>query len=239
MSTDNQGRPGERPERPDAPRDDAPRAIDEGLFTIDPLESDGAHAAVIGEHIAETLDVRDPHAHGFGRITGVLEAAGAVVVLLLALGVTVAVVARNLGYAITGVIELGALSLVLITFLGFPSLALRDGHVKVEILDVFVRPSAAKIIDAFSLLLQIVIAAALLWVTFDLMTTDLARGTTFGGDLKLQRSLVAIVCFIGALTGLGALVVRFVRGRRGETISGGPAVAQGAGDAARASGEEN
>lgn len=236
MSTRHPDHPGDHPERRPG---DAPRNIDEGLFTVDPLETDGAHAAVVEEHIAETLDERDPHAHGFGRVTGALEAAGAVVVLLLALGVTVSVVARNLGYAITGVIELGALSLVLITFLGFPSLALRDGHVKVEILDVFLKPRAAKAVDVFSLALQVIISAALLWVTLDLMTTDLARGTTFGGDLKLPRSLVAIVCFIGALTGFGALVLRAVRHRRGELPERQSVVAPAAGDAGRTNGEES
>ena len=216
MSTHHPDRPGERGAHPARRSESERHAIDDGLFAIDPLESDGAHAADIGEHIAETRDERDPHAHGFGRVTNVLEGIGAVIVLLLALGVTVSVVARNLGYAITGVIELGALSLVLITFLGFPALALRDGHVKVEILDIFLKPRAARIVDVFSLVLQVLIAAALLWVTFDLMTSDLARGTTFGGDLKLPRSLVAIVCFAGALTGLGALIVRTKRHGRGE-----------------------
>ena len=128
----------------------------------------------------------------------VLEWLGALVVIVLSVAITAGVVARFFGTGIFGVVELSALSMVVMVLLGSGALAARDGHVKLELLDTVLKPRQLKAVNILSDVVQIVVTALLTWAMFSLFLNDLDRGTTVAGDVQFPRVVLAataMVCF--------------------------------------------
>ncbi|NNG18986.1 TRAP transporter small permease [Naumannella sp. ID2617S] len=133
----------------------------------------------------------------------VLEFLGGLVVLALMLGVTTAVVLRIFGHGLTGVVELGALSMLFVVLLGAPALAARDEHVRLELVDFFTGPKVLRVLQHFGSMVQLVVTGLLIAAMWQVLQADLRRGTTIGGDLRIERWLISGF----AITGLVALAL--------------------------------
>ena len=144
-------------------------------------------------------------------MVGATDLLAGLVVGVLMLGVTVAVVARAAGVAMLGVIELGGISLVAVTLLAAAGLANRDGHVQLELVDLFTPPRTTRIVMVFSLVVQIAVTLVLLYASAVLLSEDLVRGTTMGGELRLPRAWIGVVLPVGTAVLLLVLVRRLLR----------------------------
>lgn len=147
---------------------------------------------------------------------GISDGLARSVLILLMLGVTAAVILRMFGIAATGVIELGGLSLLFITFLAAPHVTARDGNVKLELIDSLLSKRTLNLVDIVSVLVQITVAALLLWASAELTLNDMERGTSIGGELRLPRWLVGMVVPVGS-----ALILVQLMRRLAAFISGG------------------
>ncbi|OYO14310.1 hypothetical protein CGZ94_06715 [Enemella evansiae] len=146
----------------------------------------------------------------------ILEGLGGLVVLALALGVTGAVLLRLFGRSTTGVVELGALSMLFLVLLGAPALAARDQHVRLELLDFFVGRRVLRVLDHFGSLVQLVVTGLLIAAVWQVLQTDLTRGTTIGGELRLDRWWVSGSALVGLIALALGICYRWVLSVRGE-----------------------
>jgi TRAP-type C4-dicarboxylate transport system permease small subunit len=140
--------------------------------------------------------------------------AGLVVVLLM-IGVSASVGLRLFGIAVTGVIELGGLSLLFLTFLAAPHVAARDDNVKVEVIDSVLSSRSRRFVDVLASLVQIGVMGVLVWASAQLVLVDIQRGTTTGGDLRLSRWMVGLVVPIASALVLVQQVRRLVHVLKG------------------------
>lgn len=150
------------------------------------------------EHL-ENLDVEDVDDSEVWLLARIPEWLGAVVVVALTLAVTYAVVMRALGHGVTGVVEGAGLAMVIIVLLGMSALALRNGHVRIELIDPLLDSAGLKVVNLVSTAVQMVVAAVLVYAMFETFSTDLARGTTIGTQVPYPRMYVsglATVCFV-------------------------------------------
>lgn len=154
-----------------------------------------------GEEVVEeleTMEIEESSDKSVWIPALILEWLGALVVIVLSVAITAGVVARFFGTGIFGVVELSAMSMVVMVLLGGAALAARDGHVKLELLDTVLRPRQLKAVNVLSDVVQIVVTAVLTWAMFSLFLNDLDRGTTVAGDVQFPRVVLAglaTVCF--------------------------------------------
>lgn len=116
-----------------------------------------------------------------------VEWAGALVILALMFGVTYGVVMRTAGRGVLGLLELAAVAVLVIALFGAPSLTYRDENVRLEIIDMFASPRVLKVLNIVSDLFQLVVVAVIVYAAVTLFMTDLERGTTMTGELRLKR----------------------------------------------------
>jgi TRAP-type C4-dicarboxylate transport system permease small subunit len=125
------------------------------------------------------------------------EIAGALVVLALVVGVTAGVVLRASGNGVLGLVELAGISVLVMVVLGTSSLAYRDEHVRLELLDVVAGQKVARALDVFVDVVQLAVVAVVAYALQDLFRSDLSTGTTTGGELGLARSWVSGTATVG------------------------------------------
>lgn len=135
-----------------------------------------------------------------------IEWAGAVLVLLLMVGVTYGVIMRTAGRGVLGLLELAAVSVLLITLLGAPGLTYRDENVRLEIIDMFAGPRVLKVLNIISDVFQLLVVGVIVYAAVNLFQTDLDRGTTLSGELRIRRFWVTGVIALGfAMVGVALI----------------------------------
>ncbi|MGJ3509883.1 TRAP transporter small permease [Enemella sp. A6] len=139
-----------------------------------------------------------------------LEYLGGFVVLGMALLITASVVMRAMGYGLTGVIELSSVAMLFLVLLGAPALANRDEHVRLELIDMVAKDNHLRLLSIFGALVQLVVIGFLLYATWMLFQTDLARGTTVAGELRMPRFYVTAGAMVGFLALAIGVVVRML-----------------------------
>ena len=140
------------------------------------------------------------------------ELLAALVVLCLVVGVTIGVVLRVAGEGVLGLVELASLSMLLIVVLGAASLSDLDEHVRLELIDAVAGQSLLRFLDFLGGVIQLVVVGVVVYALQDLFRSDLATGTTTGGELDLKRSWLSGSATVGfALVGL-VLVRQLIRG---------------------------
>lgn len=167
---------------------------DSGPAEVD--ESAPAGSAVVEE--LEALEVEESSDRKVWLLALIPEWLGALVLIALTLGVTYNVVARFIGHGITGVVELAGVSMIVMVLLGMSALAMRDGHVRLELIDPLLKPTSLKVVNITSVVVQLVVGAVLTYAMYETFSTDLKRGTTIAGDVQMPRMYIsglAMVCF--------------------------------------------
>lgn len=156
-----------------------------------------ADAAEVTSQLS-TLEVDEADDSDVWLLAKVPEWLGAAVVMGLTLLVAYGVVMRMVGHGVTGMVEIAGLSMVVIVLLGTAALAMRDGHVRIEMIDPLLKPAGLKAIKIVSLVIQMVVVAVLTYAMFQTFGKDLDRGTTLGDEVTFPRfylSGLAMVCF--------------------------------------------
>ena len=153
----------------------------------------------VTEHLS-SLDVEEADDSEVWALALVPEWLGAVVLMTLTVAITTGVVARLAGHAITGIVELAGASMVVMVILGTAAVAMRDGHVRLEIIDPLLTGKSLKGVNLFSLTVQIAVSAALSWACWSTFLKDIDRGTTLPGELAFPRmyvsGIVAVCCVV-------------------------------------------
>lgn len=127
------------------------------------------------------------------------EVVGALVVLLLAVGVAVGVVLRYAGQGVLGLIELASLSMLILVVLGAVGLSYRDEHVRLELIDLLLGEKGVSRLELFVDVVQLLVTAVVAYALWEVFRSDLLTGTTLGGELAIPRKWVsgtAVVCFL-------------------------------------------
>lgn len=156
----------------------------------------------------------------------ILEGVGGLVALALAVGVTTAVVLRLFGSAVIGMVELGAMSMLFLVLLGAPAVAARDQHVRLELLDFFVRPGVLRALDHFGSAVQLVVTGFLITAVWQVLQSDLTRGTTIGGELRLDRWWVSGFALFGLIALASGIGYRWYVTWRGTRAAAGDGAAE-------------
>lgn len=146
-----------------------------------------------------------------GVLTGITDYLAGLVLLVLAAGVTVSVFFRASGITWTGVFELAAISLVVMTMLTIASLTYRDAHVKVDLVDEIGSRRLGRAFELVASVIQIMVSATVLYATTHMLASDISQGTTFGGDLGLPRAWPGTVLPVSFALVLLVLVIFLVR----------------------------
>ncbi|GAA1721900.1 TRAP transporter small permease [Propioniferax innocua] len=169
-----------------------------------------------------TLEVEEADDSRVWTLALVPEWLGAVVLMVLTMAITVGVIARLTGHAITGIVELAGASMVVMVILGTAAVAMRDGHVRLEVIDPLLTEKSLKVVNLFSLGVQIVVSAALSWACWLTFLKDVDRGTTLPGELAFPRmyvSGVVAVCCIVLLLSLIRRLMTDVRRRHTSVLA--------------------
>ncbi|MDJ0347937.1 TRAP transporter small permease [Cryobacterium sp. PH29-G1] len=181
-------------------------------------ENDGPSqraAGFIGEAFdMNTTSIKIPGRGLLNRLAAIMEGLSGIVVLALAIVVTLGVIARSLSIPLVGAIEVAGVSLVVMTLLVAPALIFRNEHVKIELTNGLGGQRTQRVIDVIALLVQILVAAVLLYATFLLFAQDLQRGTAFLGELRLPRAMLTAVLPLSFGMMLVFLVPQLVRALR-------------------------
>lgn len=178
-----------------------------------------ATASSEGDAVAdrlESLDVEESDDTHVWLLALIPEWLGAIILIALTGTVTTAVIMRLAGKGLTGVVEIAGASMVVMVALGTSALAMRDDHVRLEILDPMLTDRSLKVVNLFSVAVQIVVSAMLAWATWLAFLKDSQRGTTLPGELAIPRmyvSGVVAICFIILLLSLIRRLVRDVNRR--------------------------
>ncbi|WP_145941913.1 TRAP transporter small permease subunit [Corynebacterium glyciniphilum] len=143
-----------------------------------------------------------------------LEYLGAVVILVLAVFIAVTVVMRFTGHGVLGAVELSALAMVLITVLVIPAATAADDNFKVEILDMFNRPTLVVIGQLIGAVVQLIVALFLTFSALELLINDWTTKTTMAGELALHRYWLSLAVFVGFAVMLHATVFYLIRSIR-------------------------
>jgi len=147
------------------------------------------------------------------------EALGALTVFILAISVTVGVILRYAGFGVLGLVELAALSMLLIVVLGAAGLSYRDEHVRLELIDAKIGEKNISRLELFVDAFQILVTAVVVFALFEVFRSDLETGTTLSGELDIARKWVsgtAMICFslVGIVLVRKAVIdIRTVRDR--------------------------
>lgn len=145
-----------------------------------------------------------------------LQGAGGILLFLLAVIVVVSVLMRVIGQGLIGVVELGAISMVVITVLVIPSVTAADENFRVEVIDFFVSQETIRRLDVMGLFLQTIVGVVLTVSAIDLFINDVVTGTTLTGELGVPRMWITLLVSLGFLAMVHALGVRLVREVRGQ-----------------------
>lgn len=145
-----------------------------------------------------------------------LQGAGGMLLLLLAAVVTFSVVLRAVGEGLVGIVELGSVSMVVITVLVIPVVTAADENFRVEVIDFFVSSETIRRLDVMGLFLQILISVFITVCAIDLFINDVVTGTTLTGELGLPRMWLTLLVSLGFLAMIHALGGRLLREIRGQ-----------------------
>lgn len=156
------------------------------------------------EHVYERTPV--------GWVVWAFDHMAAVVGFALLIGVTYGVIARAFGISVLGVVELGGFALVITTLLAAAGLVRRDGHVRVELVDYFLKPKGFKWVEAVSIVIQVVVTLIVLWATLQLAITDVERERMLSyGNEYLPRIFLSAFLPLGMAGVLVMLLARLVK----------------------------
>lgn len=147
----------------------------------------------------------------------VLEYVGGFVVLGMAVLITTSVIMRSMGHGLTGVIELSSVAMLSLVLLGSPALANRDEHVRLELIDMVARKNHLRMLSVFGGLVQLAVTGVLIYAAWMLFQTDLSRGTTVAGELRMPRYWVtggALIGFLAIAVGVVARMLHELRTHR-------------------------
>lgn len=149
-----------------------------------------------------------------------LQGVGGFLLFLLAAVVTVSVFMRAIGQGLTGIVELGAVSMVVITVLVIPAVTAADENFRVEVIDFFVGPEAIRRLDVMGLVLQAFVSIFITICAIELFINDVITRITLTGELNIPRMWLTLLVSLGFLAMVHALGVRIVReARRKEKAS--------------------
>lgn len=129
----------------------------------------------------------------------VLQGVAAAMILALSVFITASVIMRYSGNGILGAVEIAALSMVLITVLVIPATTVADENFRVELADFFLSIRSLSHLNIFNIIVQLFVSLFLAAATIQLLLSDLAMGTTIGGELSLPRWWVTLPITIGFL----------------------------------------
>lgn len=161
-----------------------------------------------------TTSVKAPGRGLLDRIAGIMEGFAGVVVLALAIVVIAGTIARAASISLIGAIEVAGVSLVVMTLLVAPALVFRGEHVKIELTNGLGGRRTQLVINIVALVVQILVAAVLLYTTSLLFAHDLVSGTSFLGELRLPRAMLTAVLPLSFTMTLVFLVSQLVNALR-------------------------
>lgn len=148
------------------------------------------------------------------------ETIGAVVVLLLALGVGLGAILRYAGHGVLGLVELASLAMLVVVVLGAAGLSYRDEHVRLEIIDGALGERNIGRLELFVDAVMLLVTLVVIYSLFSVFRLDLSFGTTLSGELGIPRkwvSGVGVTCFLLVGVVLVRKTIADVRSmRRGE-----------------------
>jgi TRAP-type C4-dicarboxylate transport system permease small subunit len=194
--------------RGDSPDDRGDRSV---KSTLDEASSNSAAAADLIDGLPEAPDETSSLQGRRWIPERILEHLGAVVILVLTVFIAVTVVMRYIGHGVLGSVELSALAMVVITVLVAPAAVGADDNFKVEIVDMFNRPTWVTACQVLGAVVQLIVAVFLTFSSMDLMLRDLDTKTTMAGELSLPRYYLSICVFVGFVCMLHASVLYLIR----------------------------
>lgn len=183
-----------------------------------------AHAETEVVEQLEAMEVEETNDSPVWLLALVPEWTAALALIGLTAAVTVGVIVRYNGNGITGIVEGAGISMVVIVLLSTSALAMRDGHVRLELIDALLRPRALKAVNIFSRIVQILVVAFLCYAMYQAFMTDMSRGTSVPGDVDWPRMYIsglALVCFVILGLSLLRMLARDLRSEHSSVLSRG------------------
>jgi len=139
-----------------------------------------------------------------------LQSLDGLLIIALSLFITVVVLLRVAGIGVTGAVELGAMSMVVLVALGIPAVTRADENFRLEIIDFFVSAKTLSRLDAIGLAIQLVVTCAVWLFSVDLFINDVRTQTTMGGEKSLSRYWLTGAVAVGFAGVLYALIQRSI-----------------------------
>lgn len=138
-------------------------------------------------------------------VSRLLTAVGAVLVVLLMLGISAAAISRYFfNRPIASMTELSAYSLLFITFLGAPLLASEDGHIAVDVVPNSLRPKGREIMNAVMNFLSCAITLAIAWFALNTTLHSSANHEVTADILKVPMDFMfGLICVGSFFMALG------------------------------------
>lgn len=155
-----------------------------------------------------------------------LEWLAGVLIIILTLFVTITVMMRFAGSGVLGAVELSALAMVIVTVLVVPAATAADDNFKVEIVDMFNRPSLVKSTRILGAAVQLVVSLFLAFSALELFIYDWSTKTTMAGELSIPRYWLSLVIFVSFAVLVHAAVLfllRLVRSQGRDKVEPDPA----------------
>ncbi len=144
----------------------------------------------------------------FDRTVSLLAVLGAVLIFLIVAAVSISVIARYfLGIAWMGLVEISAMSLLFITFLGTTWVLRKDGHTTMDILIKQLNPKGEALINMLTSILCALICLVIVWYGTQVTWARFLKGTYLFSHLNIPDAYFLFIIPVGSFF----LFVQFLR----------------------------
>jgi C4-dicarboxylate transporter, DctQ subunit len=156
----------------------------------------------VTDKIAAILDLAIDRA-----MTALMVIAGVLCILMM-LGISTEVVTRYFfKMPILGMLEASEIAMLYITFLSAAWVLKKEGHVNMDLINSYLKPSALNILNAFLSLIGAAIALVLLWYGAKVTIGAFLEGTNLPGNMEINKGYQLMIIPLGSFL----LFIQFLR----------------------------
>jgi|OM-RGC.v1.021757279 TRAP-type C4-dicarboxylate transport system, small permease component len=134
------------------------------------------------------------------RVSSIMAAIGATLIGLLGLTVVADVIGRQIGFPVTGIVELAAQTVVASAFLTIPYVMRRGGHIRATVIVSRTPVKVKKVLETIAYLMGAVIFLLLAYSAFGAFVEDYLKASYEGeGALRIPTWPTRLVIFVASI----------------------------------------
>ncbi len=134
------------------------------------------------------------------RVSSIMAAIGATLIGLLGLTVVADVIGRQIGFPVTGIVELAAQTVVASAFLTIPYVMRRGGHIRATVIVSRTPVKVKKVLETIAYLTGAVIFLLLAYSAFGAFVEDYLKASYEGeGALRIPTWPTRLVIFVASI----------------------------------------